>query len=183
MRFFSVACIAALSASNLASAGNWFGIDDVTVNEAKKVPGDSPLQFCDTDHGQDTVTIEKVDLLPNPPESGTKLVIHASGTVSEPIQTGAYVKLTVKYGLIRLISTTADLCEQVENVDLKCPIEKGVLSITKDVDIPKEVPPGTYNVFADVYNSDDTPITCLEASVTFGSRKKSAEAVESVGDL
>jgi hypothetical protein len=43
--------------------------------------------------------------------------------------------------LIRLISTTADLCEQIGNVDLKCPIEKGVLSITKAVDIPKEVPP------------------------------------------
>ncbi|KAF2973565.1 hypothetical protein GQX73_g62 [Xylaria multiplex] len=183
MRFFSVACIAALSASNFVSAGSWFGTDDVTVNEAKKVPGDSPLQFCDTDHAKDTVHIEKVDLLPNPPESGAKLIIHATGTVFEPIEKGAYVKLTVKYGLIRLISTTADLCDQVENVDLKCPIEKGVLSITKAVDIPKEVPPGTYNVFADVYNSDDTPITCLEASVTFGSKRKSTDASESVVDL
>jgi hypothetical protein len=72
---------------------------------------------------------------------GTKLVIRASGTVFERVEEGAYVKLVVKYGLIRLISTTADLCEQIENVDLKCPIEKGVLSITKSVDIPKEVPP------------------------------------------
>ncbi|GAW10880.1 hypothetical protein ANO14919_002160 [Xylariales sp. No.14919] len=183
MRFFSAAFVAALSASNLVSAGSWFDSGDVTVNDAKKVPGDSPLQFCDTDHSRDTVQIEKVDLLPNPPESGSKLVIHATGTVYQPIEQGAYVKLTVKYGLIRLISTTADLCEQVDNVDLKCPIEKGVLSITKDVDIPKEVPPGTYNVFADVYNSDDTPITCLEASVTFGSKKKSTEAVESGGEL
>jgi len=72
---------------------------------------------------------------------GAELVIRASGTVFEPIEDGAYVKLVVKYGLIRLISTTADLCEQIDNVDLKCPIEKGVLSITKSVDIPKEVPP------------------------------------------
>ncbi|KAI3318372.1 phosphatidylinositol transfer protein [Xylariaceae sp. AK1471] len=183
MRFFSVASIAALSASNLVSAGSWFGTGDVSVKDAERVPGDSPLQFCDTDHEQDTVHIEQVDLLPNPPETGAELVIRATGTVFEPIEEGAYVKLVVKYGLIRLISTTASLCDQIENVDLKCPIEKGVLSITKAVDIPKEVPPGTYNVFADVYNADDTPITCLQASVSFGGKKKSVEAIESIGDL
>ncbi|KAI1422247.1 phosphatidylinositol transfer protein [Xylaria sp. FL1777] len=182
MRLFSVACIIALSASNLVAAGSWFGTADVTVNDGQKVPGDSPLQFCDRDHARDVVRIERVDLLPNPPESGTTLVIHATGTVFEAIEKDAYVKLVVKFGLIRIVSTTVDLCDQVENVDLKCPIEKGVLSITKAVEIPKEVPPGTYNVFADVYNADDTPITCLEASVTFG-LKKSSEAIESVNDL
>jgi len=183
MRLFSVTCLAALSASNLVSAGSWFGASDVTVNEAQKVPGESPLRFCDGDRSQDIVHIEKVDLSPNPPMAGTDLVIHATGTVSQTIEKGAYVKLVVKYGLIRLISTTADLCEQVENVDLECPIEKGVLSITKAVAIPKEVPPGTYNVFADVYNEDDTPITCLQASVSFTIKRNDAESVEDVGDL
>lgn len=69
MRLLSVACIAALSAGNLVSAGSWFGNDDVSVKEAEKVPGDSPLQFCDKDHGKDTVQIDRVDLLPNPPQS------------------------------------------------------------------------------------------------------------------
>ncbi|KAI1196075.1 ml domain-containing protein [Nemania serpens] len=183
MRLLSVACIAALSAGNLVSAGSWFGNDDVSVKEAEKVPGDSPLQFCDKDHGKDTVQIDRVDLLPNPPQSGTELVIHATGTVNERVEDGAYVQLVVKYGLIRLISTKASLCEQVENVDLKCPIEKGELSITKSVDIPKEVPPGTYNVFADVYNADGTPMTCLQATVSFGVGKKTAESVESVEEL
>ncbi|KAI1819418.1 ml domain-containing protein [Xylaria intraflava] len=192
MRFSSIACVVALSASNLVAAGSWFGGAEVTPNSAEKVPGASPLEFCDKDHGLDTVEIKKVDLLPNPPEAGTKLVIQASGTVSKPIQKGAYVKLVVKYGLIRLISTTADLCEQVENVDLKCPIEKGQLSITKSVDIPKEVPPGTYNVVADVYDQDDTPVTCLQATVTFGmgsrsevseGSEESEEPEELVGDL
>jgi len=183
MRFVSVACVAALSASNLVSAGSWFGAGDVGVKDVKRVPGDSPLEFCDSDHEKDTVHIEQVDLLPNPPETGAELVIRATGTVFEPIEDGAYVKLVVKYGLIRLISTTADLCEQIGNVDLKCPIEKGVLSITKAVDIPKEVPPGTYHVFADVYNADDTPMTCLQATVSFGGKKKSIEDTESVSDL
>ena len=72
---------------------------------------------------------------------GADLVIRATGTVFETIEEGAYVNLVVKYGLIRLVNTKADLCEQVGNVDLECPIKKGVLSITKSVQIPKEVPP------------------------------------------
>ncbi|KAI1816933.1 phosphatidylinositol transfer protein [Poronia punctata] len=181
MKFSPAITIAALSAGNLVSAGSWFGLGggDVDVKGAERVPGDSPLEFCDVDHSGDIVHIEQVDLLPNPPETGAELVIRATGTVFEPIEEGAYVKLVVKYGLIRLISTTADLCEQIGNVDLKCPIEKGVLSITKAVDIPKEVPPGTYHVFADVYNADDTPITCLQATVSFGGKK----SVEEVTDL
>jgi hypothetical protein len=183
MRLSSITYIAALSAGNLVSAGSWFGNSDVSVSAAEKVPGDSPLQFCDQDHSMDTVHIEQVDLVPNPPEAGHPLLIRASGTVFEPIEDGAYVKIVVKYGLIRLLSTTADLCEQIGNVDLECPIEKGVLSLTKSVEIPKEVPPGTYNVFADVYNADDTPVTCLTASVTFGLGKKTDDSVESIGDL
>lgn len=73
--------------------------------------------------------------------SGTTLVINAKGTVKDTILDGAYVNLEVKYGYIRLISTQADLCKEIKNVDLECPIEKGRLSITKSVELPKEIPP------------------------------------------
>lgn len=72
--------------------------------------------------------------------SGKDLVIKASGIVSETVEEGAYVALQVKYGLIRLISTKADLCEQVKNVDMECPIEEGALTFTKTVELPKEIP-------------------------------------------
>lgn len=122
-------------------------------------------------------------------DSGHDLVIKASGTVSEPIEEGAYVALQVKYGLIRLISTKADLCEQVKNVDLECPIDSGDLTLTKTVELPKEIPnvrgplllsihdilltthQGKYTVLADVYTKDDKPITCLTATVVFSSDK------------
>jgi hypothetical protein len=107
------------------------------------------------------------------------------------------VNLQVKYGLIRLISTTADLCEQIKNVDLECPIEKGKLSITKSVDLPKEIPPvrlvsppffldallktrdsqGRYTVVADVYTKDHKKITCITAQVQFGGRKASLDSI------
>jgi hypothetical protein len=57
------------------------------------------------------------------------------------------VLLQVKYGLIRLVNTKADLCEQVKNVDLDCPIKKGKTTIKKDVEIPAEVPPVREMIF------------------------------------
>lgn len=70
MRFYTTTCVAALSAT-VVSAGSWFGSgsQDVIVNDANRVPGDSPLEFCDSDHSKDIVHIEQVDLLPNPPEA------------------------------------------------------------------------------------------------------------------
>lgn len=51
------------------------------------------------------------------------------------------MNLQVKYGYIRLINTQADLCKEIKNVDLECPIEKGKISIIKSIDLPKEIPP------------------------------------------
>ena len=73
--------------------------------------------------------------------SGATLTIEATGTFIEEVEEGAYVILQVKYGLIRLVNTKADVCEQVKNVDLECPIKKGKTVIRKDVELPNEIPP------------------------------------------
>ncbi len=77
-------------------------------------------------------------------ESGHELVIKAVGEVKETIEKGAYISLQVKYGLIRLINTDTDLCDQVQNVDMDCPIEKGNLEILKTVELPREIPPVSF---------------------------------------
>ncbi|EAA28229.1 putative phosphatidylglycerol/phosphatidylinositol transfer protein [Neurospora crassa] len=164
----SAAVIALLSTS--AAAFSVYRENSVSANDELDVPGKSPLRFCDAaaDRKDDIVTIEEVILTPNPPEAGQTLTIEASGIVKEAIEEGAYVNLQVKYGYIRLINTSADLCKEMKNVELECPIKKGRLSITKNVELPKEIPPGKYTVEADVYNSDDKHITCLTATVFFG---------------
>ena len=81
---------------------------------------------------------------------------------------GAYVQLQVKYGLITIIRQKADLCDTVKNVDLECPLHKDKeVALTKDVSLPKEIPPGKYTVVADVYTKDEEKITCLTATVEF----------------
>ncbi|KAL8297037.1 hypothetical protein RB601_003457 [Gaeumannomyces tritici] len=136
---FSTAFIALLSVG-LSSASSL----RLVRRDDHDIPGESPLRLCDGDHGDDLLQITKVDLNPNPPKAGQTLVIEANGALSTTIEEGAYVNLSVKYGLIRLINTKADLCEQIKNVNLECPIEKGILSIAKSVDLPNEIPPVSF---------------------------------------
>lgn len=104
---------------------------------------------------------------------GTELNIVAKGDVKEEIAEGAYVKIRVKYGLIQLINMTKDLCELVGEVGLECPIKKGELKLTKAVELPNEIPPGKFTVWADVYSADDEQITCLTGTVAFPINKDS----------
>jgi len=159
--------IAAFAAVSVSASPSWLpGNNQVVVNEDFKVPGDNPLYFC-SDPKDYIAQITKVDLSPNPPLPGKTLSIKASGDVTEDIEEGSKIHITVKYGLITLINQDADFCETVQKADLQCPIKKGDLSVTKDVDIPKEVPPGTYHVLADVYTKDNKKITCLTSTIAF----------------
>lgn len=158
----SAACVGSVAASP-----SW-GQTQVKMSEAKKVPGNNPLYFCDGASIDDFILdIEKVDLDPNPPLPGQTLTIKAKGDVKKKIEEGAKAHLTVKYGLITLINQDADLCDTIKNVDLECPLDKGDLSLTKDVDLPKQIPPGNYYVKADVFTKDSEKITCLEAHIEF----------------
>ncbi|KAB8209918.1 PG-PITP like protein [Aspergillus parasiticus SU-1] len=166
MKFLSTAaallvCLAPVSTT--ARSLDFFKSSQSPIHaQANSVPGNNPLEYCNDPSG-DILDIKQVDLSPNPPLPGKTLVITASGTLHKKIEDGAYVLLEVKYGLITLLRQTADLCEQLVNVDLKCPLEPGEMTLTKQVDLPKQIPPGKYTVQADVFNSDDEHITCLKA--------------------
>lgn len=106
--------------------------------------------------------------------SGKTLTVTASGTLHQNVTKGAKLHLQVKYGLITIIKQTADLCDTAKQVNLTCPLEKGDLTLTKEVDLPKQIPPGKYSVVADVVTEDDDKVTCLTATVEF---KRGGEAV------
>ncbi|KAI9865125.1 MAG: Phosphatidylglycerol/phosphatidylinositol transfer protein [Trichoglossum hirsutum] len=149
-----------------ADSLSFFGNSQRVLDNAA-VPGDSPLVHCSGELQQDILEIVYVDLKPNPPRPGATLEIEALGILKKDVVKGAYVDLQVKYGLIRVVNTRADLCEQIKNVDLKCPLKEGKTLLTKSVDIPKEIPPGKYTVVADVFTGDHESITCLTAEIYF----------------
>ncbi|EGW34491.1 Phosphatidylglycerol/phosphatidylinositol transfer protein [Spathaspora passalidarum NRRL Y-27907] len=135
-------------------------------HDTEPIPGDSPLEKCDITEVQ-LLTLEEINLLPNPPKAGANLTFTATGFVGKTIEPGAYVDVDVRYGFIKLIHQTFDLCDEVEKVDLQCPINKGNQVISKIVAIPEEVPPGRYFVTARAYTKDDEYITCLSAVIDF----------------
>lgn len=66
----------------------------------------------------------------------------ALGIVKEEIKDGAYVIVEVFVAThIKLLQKKFDLCELVEDVDIKCPVQKGETTLTKKVDLPEEIPP------------------------------------------
>ncbi|KAJ4363159.1 Phosphatidylglycerol/phosphatidylinositol transfer protein [Neocucurbitaria cava] len=162
---FTTLFLAAISALSVSAKPSWMG-DQVTVKEEYKVPGDNPLYFCG-DPADDILKIEKVDLSPNPPKPGEKLTIKATGDFKEEVGEGFKMHLQVKYGLITLINQQADGCETIGKADLECPLDKGEMKLTKDVDLPREIPPGSYTVLADVYTEEGDKITCLTAKIAF----------------
>ncbi|KAL8709298.1 MAG: hypothetical protein Q9220_005891 [cf. Caloplaca sp. 1 TL-2023] len=151
----------------VASKSFLFGASQhALVDDATHVPGDNPLIFC-ADPSDYILTIDNVDLDPNPPEKGKSLHIKAKGNFTQTVDKDAYINLSVKYGLITLVNTKADLCEQMKEVDETCPLN-GAKEFTKEVSLPKEIPPGKYTVLADAYTKDDEKVTCLKAVVQFG---------------
>ena len=56
------------------------------------------------------------------------MTVSLSGTLSDELQGGAYVDLTVKLGLVKLLHKTLDLCQEAEN---SCPIAPGPVVFTE----------------------------------------------------
>ena len=80
---------------------------------------------------------------------GEKLSITATGDFKKEVGEGFMMHLQVKYGLITLINQQADGCDTIGKADLECPLKKGEMKLTKDVDLPREIPPVCFSTLLD----------------------------------
>jgi len=181
MKVSSILLPIALATSTAARSVWPLGDSQAAIQNAPDlaVPGKNPLTFC-AESKDYLFTVEKVDLDPNPPKAGSELEILATGTLDKDVEKGAKATVQVKYGLIKILTLNVDLCDKAEDIDLKCPVKKGPITIKKTVKLPDEIPPGKYTVNANVVSKDDEQITCLNAIVNF-SRNRGAQ-LELVGD-
>ncbi len=139
--------------------------DAFSAQQEKTIPGNNPMMLCD-DVEVHEVTISSLDVLPNPPEPGSALNIEAVGTVHKAVTNGSYVQVSVKWGYVGLLNQRFDLCDGLKEVNLSCPLAKGTQAhVTKQVELPREIPPGKYHVEARAYSEDGEPLICLEATV------------------
>ncbi|ORZ08168.1 ML domain-domain-containing protein [Absidia repens] len=115
----------------------------------------------------DILQIEYINLTPETPARGENLHIDFKGTLKETVTDGAYVFVTVKYGYVQLLKKKFDLCDEIDKIDEKCPLEKGPLVLSKDVKLPKAIPGGKYTVEAQVYTENEDLVTCLHGVTSF----------------
>jgi ML domain len=109
--------------------------------DSNKVPGKSPVEICSLTPSDDLVEIKYINIQPNPPLAGKNLSIEAEGVLKVDIEEGAYANFEVKYGFVKLLTGTADLCEKAAEVNLECPIQKGPVKVEKLVSLPSQIPP------------------------------------------
>ncbi|TIA91255.1 hypothetical protein E3P99_01180 [Wallemia hederae] len=111
---------------------------------AKDVDVLSKWSWNDCGGDDDALKLTKLDVSPDPPQSGRNLTIDAAGVVNRYIGEGAYADVAVKLGYITLYSTRYDLCKEAHDADaqIQCPVEKGERAIKQNVELPSHIPPG-----------------------------------------
>lgn len=67
MKFLSTLAPLLLSAAVVVDAGIWDKQTALVDDVDKKIPGISPLEHCSTEFAGDILTLEHVNLSPNPP--------------------------------------------------------------------------------------------------------------------
>ncbi|KAG0284655.1 Phosphatidylglycerol/phosphatidylinositol transfer protein [Linnemannia gamsii] len=131
-------------------------------------PAPATITTCPGGDDTDLLTIDYVNINPNPPLKGEILTIDAKGTLADDVVEGAKIFLVVKLGLIKLLTKELDFCEESAKIDKPCPLKAGDQYLYHEVELPKEIPPGKYIVNVKVKNPDEKQVTCLVATAFFG---------------
>ncbi|CAO1629793.1 unnamed protein product [Sympodiomycopsis kandeliae] len=120
----------------------------------------------------DLITVEKIAVSPDPPVPGKNLTVTAKGIVKGAIEEGAWADVTVKIGLIKLLSRRFDICEEAQknNVSVQCPVQPGEYEITQVVELPREIPPAKFNVHVNAFGAQEEDLTCLDLAIDFRKR-------------
>lgn len=98
----------------------------------------------------------------SPVMKGGVTTIELDGFLNTDIKDGSNAVVNVKYKKINLIKKKIDICKELDNndIEIKCPIEKGEKKMKYDVKIPNEIPSGEYKIDLLLKNDDETDIFC-----------------------
>ncbi|GAA6064054.1 hypothetical protein JCM10212_006790 [Sporobolomyces blumeae] len=125
--------------------------------------------WTDCGSPSDALQIESIKVSPDPPKPGQDLTIVATGTARSKVDVGTYADVTVKLGLIKLLTKQFDVCEELDNANatLRCPIAPGYHKIVQTVALPREIPRAKFQVDAKIYTQDEEPAACINLWINF----------------
>ncbi|KNE54123.1 hypothetical protein AMAG_00126 [Allomyces macrogynus ATCC 38327] len=123
---------------------------------------------CRKNSASDLLDLEDLKLIPDPPRRGQKFVVEAKGTLKSTLEQGSTVHVVVKLGkFIQLLKQDMDMCKEIGQVGMECPVQPGPIVIRSEFDLPREIPPGTFFITADVTDQEGAQVTCIQAQLTF----------------
>jgi hypothetical protein len=122
-----------------------------------------PLTSCGG--STDTFTLGDVVLTPYPVQIGRPLVVSATGLLSKAVVEGATLQATAKFGFIKVLDETFDLCAEAAKTGKPCPLGEGEASLQVIQDIPGAAPEVTVNLEIRGKNADGSPLTCLKGKI------------------
>ncbi|SNX87684.1 related to phosphatidylglycerol/phosphatidylinositol transfer protein [Melanopsichium pennsylvanicum] len=146
--------------------------DKTKLSALDPVPGQG-WQWASCGTGDEVVDVDSIVVSPDPPVPGQNLTVRAKGTIKDEVSDGTFADVVVKLGLIRLLARRFDVCEQARanDADLQCPLSPGEYELVHTVALPREIPPGKFNVHVSGENQDGSSLLCLDLSILFGFRR------------
>ncbi|KAF8140185.1 ML domain-containing protein [Boletus edulis] len=126
--------------------------------------------YVDCGSDSDPVQIKSIKISPDPPKPGHDLTVTVSATAVGTIEEGAYADVSVKLGLIKLLTKQFDVCEEARsaNATVQCPVQEGDYEVSQTVALPGEIPRAKFNINVKGYTKDDDDLLCLNLMVNFG---------------
>ncbi|KAK4057539.1 hypothetical protein OIO90_001608 [Microbotryomycetes sp. JL221] len=186
--------VAGAAVDQLVMKAQDVGHDAIAAISADQPHTMTRWDWSDCGEPTDVIQIKDVRISPDPPKPGKNLTVYASGTVNSLIDQGAYADVTVKLGLIKLLTKRFDVCEELDNANstLQCPIQPNDYSIEQTVALPAEIPRGKlqscfcrdsevradhfsilmlstakFQVSARVFTQDEKPAACIDLWINF----------------
>jgi hypothetical protein len=145
--------------------------EEAPVAEMRTAFGDliGPLTSCGG--SSDSFTLGEVVLTPYPVQIGQPLVVSATGTLSKAVTQGATLQAVAKFGFIKVLDETFDLCAEAAKSGKPCPLTEGPSSFQVIQNIPGSAPEVSVNLEITGKNADGSPLTCLRGRIQLRRRQ------------
>lgn len=124
-------------------------------------------EWQDTGLSSDVLQVEDVVVTPDPPKPGDACTIILRGTANAAITNGAFLVITVKLGLVKLLAKRCDLFAELkqgrsdgmdwslESGGVDEPIRPGKVGLVCSLDLPANMPRAKFTVDVRGYNGDE----------------------------
>jgi ML domain-containing protein len=125
------------------------------------------FSYQDAGTGDAQFDLESISVSPDSPEPGHELTWTVRGNLAKPLNAGAYVRVMVKLGLVKLLMKTFDLEEVLRKMGVATPVPAGDFELVHTVTVPKDTPRAKLSISADAYTADEEDLFAVVFKVDF----------------